>query len=215
MPKEFRHFTEFRVQRADDEPTKLIGYAAVFNQLSENLGGFREKIKKGAFKETIKKDDIRALIDHKPDKIIGRTTNGTLILKEDSHGLSVEITPPDTQVARDLITNIESGLIDSMSFGFNTIDDKWEVKDGVDIRTLLEAQLGDVSPVTFPAYPQTEIEARSLVHENAISENRIPRSSGDDEGEDNDTAQKCNVDVLKKRIDLDEDDSQEEYNAKD
>ena len=208
--RRFLAVSELRIQGGDDLPKTLIGYAAVFDQLSENLGGFREKIKRGAFKNTIKSDDIKALFNHDANLPLGRTTNGTLELKEDKHGLLVEIVPPDTQFARDLMTSIDRGDINQMSFGFNTISDKWEVKDEEDIRTLIEVRLGDVSPVTFPAYPQTEIEARSLVHENAISDNRIPRSSGDDEGENKDATQKCNADVLKKRIDLDEEEYQEE-----
>lgn len=139
----------------------LIGYAAVFNTLSDDLGWFREKIEPGAFTETIKTDDIRALWNHDDNYVLGRNKAGTLILEEDEHGLKIDITPPDTQMARDLALSIERGDIDQMSFGFRTLSDRWEMKDKEEIRTLEKVMLFDVSPVTFPAYPDTEIALRS------------------------------------------------------
>jgi hypothetical protein len=83
-------------------------------------------------------------------------------MSEDDHGLKIEIDPPDAQWARDLMTSIERGDVDQMSFGFRTITDSWQLVDGEDIRTLIEVKLFDVSPVTFPAYPDTEVGLRSL-----------------------------------------------------
>lgn len=160
---ERRVFTvEMRVQRRDDAGPLLVGHAAVFNQLSEDLGGFREKIAPGAFKTSIGEDDIRALFNHDPSLILGRNVAGTLRLKEDRVGLAYELDLPDTQLARDLAVSIERGDITGNSFGFQTVSDKWEMKDGVDLRTLLEARLFDISPVTYPAYPQTDLAMRSL-----------------------------------------------------
>jgi len=161
--KETREFTiqEFRVTRAtDDEPAKIAGHAAVFNQLSEDLGGFREKIQPGAFKEAVK-GDVRALVNHNSDKVLGRTKSGTLDLEEDDKGLAFELVLPDTQPARDLTASMERGDVDQMSFGFRTLEDKWETKDGEDVRTLVKVELFEVSPVTFPAYPQTDVALRS------------------------------------------------------
>lgn len=140
----------------------LAGHAAVFNQLSEDLGGFREMIAPGAFAASITKDDIRALINHDPNLIIGRSIAKTLRLVEDEIGLAVGIDLPDTSAARDLIAVMERGDVTQMSFGFETISDKWEMKDGEPLRTLLAVRLWDVSPVTFPAYPQTEAALRRL-----------------------------------------------------
>ncbi len=160
---EYRTFSEFRI---DGEPgkRKIVGYAAVFNKLSQNLGMFREKIRPGAFAKTIQESDIRALVDHMPEKIIGRTKNKTLTLAEDEHGLRVEINPPATSYANDLVASIDRGDIDQMSFGFRTIKDEWDETDPKDlVRTLVEVKLFDVSPVTFPAYTQTSVSVRSKV----------------------------------------------------
>lgn len=141
---------------------KIVGHAAVFNQLSEDLGGFREQIAPGAFKNSLKNADVRALWNHDPNFILGRNKAGTLYLNEDKTGLAIEILPPDTQFARDLIISMERGDVTQMSFGFRTVKDKWETQDNNDIRTLIEVDLFDVSPVTYPAYPQTDVALRSL-----------------------------------------------------
>jgi HK97 family phage prohead protease len=140
----------------------IAGHAAVFNKPSEDLGWFREKIAPGAFAESIGKDDVRALFNHDPMYVLGRNTAWTLRMNEDSQGLAVEIDPPDTQWARDLITSIERGDISQMSFGFDTLDDEWAMENGENMRTLKRVKLYDVSPVTYPAYPQTDVNTRSL-----------------------------------------------------
>lgn len=141
---------------------KITGYAAVFEKLSDDLGWFREKIQPGAFADSIAADDVRALWNHDSNFPLGRNKSGTLVLSEDTHGLKIEIDPPDTQWARDLMASIDRGDVDQMSFGFQTVSDKWEMVDNEDIRTLIKVRLFDVSPVTFPAYPDTEVGLRSL-----------------------------------------------------
>lgn len=149
-------------EAADDEPLKITGYAAVFNQLSSDLGGFKEKIKRGFFKDVLK-DDVRALFNHDDNMVLGRTKNKTLILEEDNKGLKVEIIPPDTTYANNLINLVKRGDIDQMSFQWITAKDEWDSSDLNNvIRTLIKAEsLWDVSPVTFPAYPQTKVGIRS------------------------------------------------------
>jgi len=155
--------TEFRAVK---DTLRISGHAAVFNRMSENLGGFREQVAPGAFKQTIVEEDVRALWNHDPNYVLGRNRSGTLLLSEDQKGLATEITVPDTQWARDLLVTIERGDVNQMSFGFRTMEDRWERVDGMqeELRTLLRVQLFDVSPVTFPAYPQTDVGAakRSL-----------------------------------------------------
>ncbi len=155
-------FMEIRVDSG--EQPKIVGHAAVFDKLSVNLGGFREKIAPGAFANAIKKNDIRALWNHDPNFVLGRNKSKTLTLAEDEKGLAIEIVPPDAQWAKDLMETIRRGDVDQMSFGFRVIKDTWEFIEGKDsIRTLQEVELFDVSPVTFPAYPQTDVKVRSIL----------------------------------------------------
>lgn len=151
--------------RTDGDAAKLVGYAAVFHRDSELIfGSFIERIAPGAFAESIAKpDDVRALINHDPNLILARNLAGTLALREDGHGLLTEIDPPKTSYAADLLESTRRGDISQMSFGFETIEDKWtRGENGApDIRTLLKVRLFDVSPVTFPAYPDTEVAVRS------------------------------------------------------
>lgn len=154
---------ELRAVAADGGPRKLNGYAAVFDQLSDDLGGFRERIAPGAFARALQDGaDVRALIDHESSKIIGRSKSGTLRMQETSIGLAVEIDLPDTQIARDLSTMVDRGDISQMSFGFYTRNDQWTKIEDKWVRTLLDVDLFDVSVVTFPAYPQTEVALRGL-----------------------------------------------------
>ena len=163
-PTSERRVVEGRIEiRAEgDEPGKLTGHAAVFNE-EANIGGwFIERIAPGAFTKSIGRgDDVRALWNHDPSSILGRTRSGTLSLREDDRGLHVEIDPPDTQLGRDAMTLIKRGDVSQMSFGFRVVAEKWEDRDGTEVRTILEADLFDVSPVTFPAYEGTSISARS------------------------------------------------------
>jgi uncharacterized protein len=140
----------------------IVGHAAVFNSLSEMLWGFREIIATGAFKDAIEKSDVRALVNHEPSFVLGRKKNGTLKLWEDERGLAIDIDPPETQWADDLLISIGRGDIDQMSFGFTVAEDSWDTVDGETRRTILRVdELFDVSPVTFPAYPETDTALRA------------------------------------------------------
>jgi len=155
---------ELRINNLE-EKRFIEGHAAVFDSWSETLGGifpFKEKVRKGAFSQTIEKDDIRALFNHDPNYVLGRNKAGTLELKEDERGLYERIIPPDTQAARDLITSIERGDINQMSFGFTVEEEKWDTVEGIDVRELRKVKLFDVSPVTFPAYPSTDVGVRAM-----------------------------------------------------
>ena len=163
---------------------KLRGYAAVFNQTSQDLGGYIERIAPGAFAESLRDNpDVRALWQHDPAYVLGRTTSGTLAVSEDDTGLASIIEPPDTQWARDAVTSIKRGDVTQMSFAFGVGQDgdRWDKQDGVWLRTILKARLYEVSPVTFPAYLQTSIAARSIeidVDEGPPPDTRGNKSSG-------------------------------------
>lgn len=160
----------------------MVGYAATFETLSEDLGGFKEKIRAGAFTNTINKADIRALWNHNPDFVLGRNKAGTLSLREDKQGLSIEIIPPDTSYARDLMESMKRGDVDQMSFGFRTLKDEWDETDPQNVvRTLVEVELYDVSPVTYPAYPTTSIGVRSAkdIYDSHAAEAQESRSAAE------------------------------------
>jgi HK97 family phage prohead protease len=161
MEKRTFEVDKLEVRKTKDGKRTIKGHAAVFNRVADG-GWFREKVAPGAFKDSIVKDDVRALWNHDPNFVLGRNTAGTLRLFEDEKGLAIEIDPPDTQSARDLLISIERGDVSQMSFGFSTIKDSWERIDGdKDIRTLEKVQLWDVSPVTFPFYKDTDVAVRS------------------------------------------------------
>ena len=182
MEKEIRTFPLSELRVEGDKKPKILGYASVFNQKSHDLGGFREIVKPGAFAKTISESDIRALFNHDPNYVLGRKKTGTLELAEDEHGLRISINPPETTWAKDLLTSIRRGDIDQMSFGFKTIKDEWEKRDGENIRSLAEVRLFDISPVTFPAYPQTSVEARSKLE--SIAKETPPEPVNKDHSEE-------------------------------
>lgn len=147
------------------EDGSIVGYAAVHNRYSQDLGGFIEIIEPGAF-EGREKDDVRALFNHDSNIVLGRTTSGTLKLRVDSEGLAYEITPPETTWGRDVAAMIKRGDVTQSSFGFTIPKGGSEFEqrsDGVIVHRIKKvARLYDVSPVTFPAYQDTEVSVRSL-----------------------------------------------------
>lgn len=166
MPK--RKITERRYQAVEmrmegDDSPRIVGYAAKFNSPSGDLGGFTEIIRRGAFAKTLQEADVRALWNHDSNYVLGRSKSGTLRLSEDDEGLRIEIDPPETQWAQDLITSIDRGDVDQMSFAFRAIQDKWTGTPEDPVRELLEVRLLDVSPVTYPAYEETEVSVRSII----------------------------------------------------
>lgn len=156
---------EMRVEEGSEGP-KITGYAAVFNRKSQDLGGFQEVIRPGAFRKAIQKADIRALFNHDPNYVLGRLQSGTLTLEENTKGLKYEVTPPDSQLIRDMVIEpIKRGDIDGCSFSFMVSGDgeKWqEQSDGLMLREVLEiSDMRDVGPVTYPAYLNTSVNVRS------------------------------------------------------
>lgn len=151
---------EFRAE--GDENRTITGYGALFNTLSENLGGFREQIAPGAF-DGVLGDDVRALFNHDPNLILARSP-GTMKLAVDSTGLRYEFGVGQQSYALDLVESIGRGDITQSSFAFWVEEDSWdEDDDGRIIRTIQKIRrLYDVSPVTYPGYSDTSVAARSL-----------------------------------------------------
>jgi HK97 family phage prohead protease len=145
----------------------MVGYAAKFNTRSQNLGGFIETIAPGAFTNSLSQGhDVRALFNHDPNIVLGRNRAGTLRLSQDSTGLRYEVDMPNTTAARDLAESMRRGDISQSSFSFQVDPggDEWDDDEDVPIRTLRSVRLFDVSPVTYPAYLDTNsgIAQRSL-----------------------------------------------------
>ncbi|MEI0495300.1 HK97 family phage prohead protease [Brachyspira intermedia] len=166
------------IQKSTDtegEPLKLRGYAIVYNSLSEPLYGdlFRERINRGAFTKSLLENDQVCLWGHDTRYVLGRKSAGTLILREDDKGLYFEVSLPNTTWARDLKESVDRGDIKQMSFGFkvvreNWLDNKETLKEyGMPIREVEEITLHEISLVTFPAYPQTNVRDTHSANEYA------------------------------------------------
>lgn len=148
--------------REDGEALYIEGYFAVFNSTYEIWNGATESIAPGAFTETLKDADVRALINHDTRLVLGRTKAETLELREDDHGLwgRVLINPND-QDAMNLYERVKRGDVDQCSFGFEIIREETEISDDGSIHwTIREVKLYEVSVCTFPAYEETEVSAR-------------------------------------------------------
>lgn len=160
--REYRQCEPIEFRSDGDSPT-LTGYAAVFNSLSGDLGGFREVIRPGAFRDSIAGGaDVRLLVNH-DGMPLARTKSGTLQISEDQRGLRIlaKLDPTDPDV-QSLLPKLRRGDMDQMSFGFVTRKDLWRQEGDTQIRELHQVDLFDVSPVTYPAYDATEMALRSL-----------------------------------------------------
>lgn len=152
---------------AGDAKRTVTGYAAVFNSPSEDMG-FIEYIEPGAFREAITKSDVRALFNHDPNYILARTASGTLQIEEDAKGLRYQFTIPETTFGNDFAVMLQRGDVSQSSFSFTVKEQEWETKKDeagnthYTRRIKKVERLYDVSPVTYPAYPDTEVALRSL-----------------------------------------------------
>jgi HK97 family phage prohead protease len=145
------------VQDIDTRGRTLHGYAAVYNVESDDLGGFREKIAQGAFASVLD-SDVRALLNHDPSQVLGRTRSGTLRLRDEQRGLRFEVDLPDSPLGDNVREAVRRGDIDGASFRFVVGRDSW---DG-DLRTVEQIkELKDVTVATFGAYPAASVELRT------------------------------------------------------
>jgi uncharacterized protein len=143
-------------------PGTIVGYAAMFDTYSTDLGCFRERLKRGAFTKCLARCDVRCLKNHDPNMLLGRTSSGTFRLSEDELGLRMECDLPDTTVGRDTAEEIRRGDLKGQSFSFTTGIDEWDWSDEPAKRTVVEVdELFDAGPVTFPAYEETSVALRS------------------------------------------------------
>lgn len=155
----------------DGKPIGFTGHAAVFGKrawIGPPKWGFWESIRAGAFAKTIREADIRMLFNHDPNYPLARNSvtegPGALLLSEDEVGLKDEAEFVPTTYARDLALNVDAGVITQQSFSFVPIQEEWSVDDvtGEETRELIEVKVFDVSPVTFPAFTETDASLRSV-----------------------------------------------------
>ena len=148
--------------------TTVSGYAAVFNTETVIAGYFLERLASGAFRDALRRDDVRALFNHDANRVLGRTASGTLHLTEDARGLkyTIELNAGDP-LALSVAAMIERRDVNGSSFAFTVqpSDELWTYSKGASmpLRTILRAALIDISPVTFPAYPGTSVTARAAL----------------------------------------------------
>ncbi len=168
--------------RASEDGATIEGYAAVFDVESEDMGGFREIVRRSAFDKVLAGNpDVVARGNHQDAQLLGATYNGTLRLSVDERGLKYSITPPNTTAARDVVALVKGGYIRKSSFAFQV--DKpgqsWEKRssDGISpLRELLSiTRLVDVAPVINPAYGATHVSARTLEAAQAAAAGEIPK----------------------------------------
>jgi HK97 family phage prohead protease len=144
-------------QRGLEPGQGLVGHAIVFNSLSVDLGGFREVIRPEAVMRVLAEGtDLRALWNHDSAFPLGRISAGTLQIRKDARGLVAEI-DPNAQGWQ--FASIKRGDVTGMSFAFQALDDDWRMDGDSVIREVKDMAMSEVSPVTFPAYPATDISA--------------------------------------------------------
>lgn len=159
-----RRYTEVKELRLLDDGNVIEGYPIVYDQIAD-IGWFREKIARGAATNALKTSDEFVLFNHDPNFPLARRSNGSLEVTEDDHGVKIKADLSKSARGREVHEMVKAGLIDKMSFAFSTEKESWEYskdKNQSDLRTVEEfRELYDYSPVTYPAYKQTELQARS------------------------------------------------------
>ena len=156
--------------RSDESSNELIveGYFSVFNEVYEVWEGATESIRQGAFTESMN-GDVRALYNHNTDVILGRTSAGTLELRQDDKGLwgRIKLNPKDSE-AVNVYERIARGDITGCSFGFDIEKEERTITDNGDVHFEIVKvnPLWEVSPCVFPAYEATRINARGKDIEN-------------------------------------------------
>jgi hypothetical protein len=186
MSLETRTITDLVEVRTDEHNNRTaVGYAAKFDSLSANLGGFCESIRSGSFTQTLESGtgtDARALWNHDSSQVLGRVSAGTLRLSEDDIGLRFEIDLPNTTTGRDASELLQRGDVQGASFGFKVIEDSWgETDQGYPLRELHNVSLSEVSLVAFPAYPETEVALRSLAEQHDLDFDAVKAAAADNE----------------------------------
>jgi len=167
--------------RSDSDEMIIEGYAALYDN-ETNIGPFKETIARGAF-DDVMDNDVRALMNHDPNYVLGRTGAGTLELEADNTGLKYRIKLGEQQYAKDLYESVKRGDISQSSFAFTIAEQSWNenrtVRSVDKVATLL-----DVSPVTYPAYKDTHgLVARNEETEPELIDNAVEETTSEENKE--------------------------------
>lgn len=139
-----------------------IGYAALFGVKSNVAGCWTEEFRTGAFSKSLRSIDVLALKSHDTARVVGRTGAGTLNLREDDKGVAFENQLPDTTDGNDIAVSVDRGDIPGMSFGFTSRQEEWDYSGDLPHRTVIEADLYEITYTPCPVYPDTTVGLRSL-----------------------------------------------------
>lgn len=185
MEKELRYIENSEIRAAEDS-RDVDGYALLFNTLSRNLGGFREKIDPEAVEGVIEASDVMALLNHDNSRGIlarSRFGVGSLTLSVDEKGLRYTFSAPHTALGDECLEYLRRGDITQSSFAFIVKEDSWEKQeDGTYIRTIRKFdRLFDVSPVFEPAYFGTDVKCRSFEDFKAEEERKEAEAKAEQE----------------------------------
>ncbi|MBS4491529.1 HK97 family phage prohead protease [Cronobacter sakazakii] len=169
---------ELRTADFQREGQKIKGYAVRWMDESHLLfGEFRERFAQKAFNQYLSTSpDVRFLFEHQFSALLGRTTSKTLLVEEDDTGLRFELNIPDIQIGRDAATMIDRGDITGVSFGFRALSDEWITASTPYLRTVLTAELSEISLTSVPAYPTSSVE---IAHRSLFSQHPELRRAGD------------------------------------
>lgn len=164
---EYRAISGFEIRVAEDGKRFIDGYAIKWEQLSLPLGyyyKFREKFQKGSFDDYLQSGaDTKFLVDHDTGKVLGRSNKSTLSLTSDDTGLKYSLEIPQTTVGNDAHEDVRSGNKEYISVGFKAVSELWDELDENDVkRTIVKANLPEISLTAWPAYEQTTASARSM-----------------------------------------------------
>ena len=185
MEKELRYIENSEIRAAADS-REVDGYALLFNTLSRNLGGFREKIDPEAIEGVIDASDVMAVLNHDNSRGIlarSRFGKGSLALSADEKGLRYVFDAPRTALGDECLEYLRRGDITQSSFAFTVKEDSWEKQeDGTYIRTIKKFdRLYDVSPVFEPAYFGTDVKCRSFEDFKAEEERKEAEAKAEQE----------------------------------
>lgn len=172
-----RGTVEFRAAKPGKKMPGMRGYALKFDRLSQNLGGFVERVMPGAVDKSLADGlDVLARYNHDDNFLLGRTSSGTLTLEVDDTGLVYDAAElPDTSAGRDVAVLLERGDVAHSSFAFHMVEDDWSMTEqGFPLRSLLAIRLVDVAPVNTPAYMDTSSALRSLAARVNVDPEDVP-----------------------------------------